>query len=198
MRRHRERGNPPLPVVFRSPLSTPHPRRGAPFVARRAMHPHGLSFTSLRPSSFGCCALCRGPFGDAGGSTKRPVERECCIPAGRGPNQRAEPAASGRKVASVAERNPPRARVLCSANNGFGRSPGDRNTTGSGGSPAPGGAASDSTAFGVYAWAGCRCFWASTSAIWIAFRAAPFRNWSPHTQKFRAFSALSSSRMRPT
>lgn len=49
-----------------------------------------------------------------------------------------------------------------------------------------------------YTRAGCRYFSASTSAIWIALSAAPLRSWSPHTQKFRAFSALSSSRIRPT
>ena len=77
-------------------------------------------------------------------------------------------------------------------------SPGIETPPGAGEPSAPGVAASIRTASGAYAWAGCRCFWASTSAIWIAFRAAPFRSWSPHTQKFRAFSALSSSRMRPT
>ena len=46
--------------------------------------------------------------------------------------------------------------------------------------------------------AGCRYFCARTSAICTALRAAPLRSWSPHTHRFRQFSALSSSRIRPT
>jgi hypothetical protein len=75
-------------------------------VARRAMHPHACALPHCAPL-LRQLRLYLGPGAMWEGSTKRPVEREWNIPAGRGPIQRAEPAASGRKVASVAEWNPP-------------------------------------------------------------------------------------------
>lgn len=38
----------------------------------------------------------------------------------------------------------------------------------------------------------------SSSAIWIPFRAAPLRSWSPTTQKLSALGCERSSRIRPT
>jgi len=96
------------------PVSASRPRRGLrSWLAVRWTRTPALYLTA--PSSFGLLRPLGGPLrgfrrpgtqGDAGGSTKRPVERERHIPAGRGPIRRAEPAASGRKVASVAEWNP--------------------------------------------------------------------------------------------
>ena len=41
-------------------------------------------------------------------------------------------------------------------------------------------------------------YFASNSAIWIAFNAAPFKSWSPQTQKAKPFSREESSLTRPT
>jgi len=102
------------------PVSASRPRRGLrSWLAVRWTRTPALYLTA--PSSFGLLRPLGGPLrgfrrpgtqGDAGGSTKRPVERERHIPAGRGPIRRAEPAASGRKVASVAEWNPPASQGL--------------------------------------------------------------------------------------
>jgi hypothetical protein len=63
---------------------------------------------------------------------------------------------------------------------------------------APPAARPETLSFGPQTDADARCLATSASAIWTALSAAPLRSWSPHTQKLRAFSALSSSRILPT